>query len=64
MSKLKFSDGIVFDTSGRLRPERRSDGWYVVGRGMLLPVDSVAEAHDVIKRLTTPGKENDDTTRA
>ena len=63
MSTLKFSDGMSFDTDGKLRPERRSDGWYVVGRGMLLPVADHAEAQDLIKRLTVPGKE-DDTSKA
>jgi hypothetical protein len=27
MSIIKFSDGEVFDTSGNLRTELRSDGW-------------------------------------
>ena len=62
MSKLKFSDGMSFDTDGELRPERRSDGWYVVGNGMLLPVADHAEAQDLIKRLTIQ-EEEDDTPR-
>jgi hypothetical protein len=62
MGKLRFSDGMSFDTSGKLRPERRSDGWYVVGKGMLLPVASHAEAQDLIKRLTIQ-EEKDDTPR-
>lgn len=31
---LKFSDGMQFDTSGLLRIENRSDGLYVVGKGV------------------------------
>jgi len=39
MSIIKFSDGEVFDTSGDLRTELRSDGWYVLGNGFLIAVD-------------------------
>jgi hypothetical protein len=38
--KMRFSDGIEFDTDGYLRVEHRKDGYYVVGEGMLVPVDS------------------------
>jgi hypothetical protein len=41
---IRFNDGMSFDTSGRLRAVRRRDGWYVVGQGRLIPVDSYAEA--------------------
>ena len=54
MSKLKFSDGEVFDTSGPLRKEERYDGWYVIGRGLLIPVNSEKEADDIIWRLSLP----------
>lgn len=50
---IKFSDGMTFDTSGPLRPERRSDGWYLVGGGMLVPVDSRDEALEMIKEMKT-----------
>lgn len=40
MSILKFSDGEEFNTSGPLRVEKRSDGWYVLGKGLLIPVES------------------------
>jgi len=49
---LKFSDGMEFDTTGKLRLECRSDGWYVVGQGMLMPVDSRQEGEEVIRNLT------------
>jgi len=49
MAILKFSDGMEFDTSGPLRKERRSDGLYVVGQGMLIPVKDDAHADKIIK---------------
>jgi len=51
MSILKFSDGAQFDTSGPLRKELRSDGWYVIGEGRLIPVATEKEADTIIKRL-------------
>jgi hypothetical protein len=41
---LKFNDGVSFDLSGKLRVERRSDGWYVIGRNMMFAVDSRGSA--------------------
>lgn len=52
MSKLKFSDGEEFDTSGPLRKDERYDGWYVIGEGTLIPVGSEEEADRVIKNLS------------
>ena len=52
MCKLKFSDGEEFDTSGPIRKEERSDGWYVIGQGKLIPVKDEMEADDIICRLT------------
>jgi hypothetical protein len=46
---MKFSDGVEVDTSGKLRMLKLSDGLYVVGRGMLIPVNSYAEANEIIK---------------
>jgi len=48
---LKFSDGIDFDTSGELRVEARSDGYYVVGQGMLIPVSDRNEGEEVIREM-------------
>ncbi|MDI6840473.1 MAG: hypothetical protein QMD71_06480 [bacterium] len=45
---IKFTDGEEFDTSGELRVEKRKDGWYVVGKGMLIPVKDREEAQEVI----------------
>lgn len=49
MSILKFSDGMTFDTSGPLRTEERSDGWYVVGEGLLMAVGSQDEGNKFIQ---------------
>lgn len=43
MGKLTFSDGMEFETSGPTRKELRSDGWYVVGEGFLIPVSDEKE---------------------
>ena len=48
MSKLRFNDGMEFDTDGDLRVEKRSDGYYVVGNGMLIPVGSREEGQEYI----------------
>lgn len=53
---LKFSDGVEFDTGGELRVEARSDGYYVVGQGMLIPVSDRKEGEEVIQELA--GKKN------
>jgi hypothetical protein len=45
---LTFSDGMKFDTSGPLRVTRRSDGYYVVGEGMLIPVADREEGKQMI----------------
>lgn len=47
--ELRFSDGVTFDTSGELRAEKRHDGWYIVGEGKLIPVDSEEEAYEFLK---------------
>ncbi len=46
---LSFNDGISIDTSGSLRKLELKDGWYVVGEGMLLPVDDEGEADRLLK---------------
>jgi len=48
---LKFSDGVEIDTSGPLRPLHLHDGWYVVGGGMLIPVESLQQARDEIAAM-------------
>ena len=49
---LRFSDGMEFDTSGELRVECRSDGCYVVGGGMMIPVTDRKEGEEVIKEMS------------
>jgi hypothetical protein len=58
MTKLRFSDGMEFEMSGPPRAVKRSDGWYVVGDGFLIPVDSYAEATKLVagKELLAAGK--------
>ena len=43
-SRLRFSDGMEFDVSGDLRVVHQRDGWYVVGRGMLIPLPIAKKA--------------------
>jgi len=49
---LRFSDGENFDTDGELRIEVRRDGLYVLGGGLMIPVDSRKEGEEVIRELT------------
>lgn len=48
---LKFSDGQSFDTNGKLRITQRSDGYYVIGNGMLIPVNDYDEGKKLIQEL-------------
>jgi hypothetical protein len=48
---IAFSDGVSFNTSGAPRAEKRWDGWYVVGDGMLIPVADEREANGVIATM-------------
>jgi hypothetical protein len=50
MSRLRFSDGEEFDTSGPIRKEERYDGWYVLGDGKLIPVRDEEEADQVVEK--------------
>jgi len=54
MATLIFSDGEQFDTYGQLRKELRSDGWYVLGRGILAPMDTEEEADDFLSKHQQP----------
>ena len=51
MSILKFSDGIEIDTSGELRVLELYDGWYVVGKGRLIPVKDREEGEQLLNKL-------------
>lgn len=48
---IKFSDGVKFDPRGEYRLVKKADGWYVVGHGLLLPVDSEEEGKRVIEAM-------------
>ena len=56
-SKLRFDDGIAFDVGGRLRVVHRSDGWYVVGKGMLVAVDDPEDGAKLIETLQKHGRD-------
>ena len=48
---MKFSDGLQFNTRGELRTERHRDGWYVLGWGYLIPVDSREDGETMMRIL-------------
>ena len=48
---LRFNDGIDIDTEGPLRLMKLPDGYYVVGKGMCIPVNDVQEGIAMIKEL-------------
>lgn len=50
---MRFSDGMQFNTAGPIHMEEREDGLYVVGGGMLIPVDTEDEAEMIIKSYTS-----------
>ena len=50
MSQLKFSDGMTFDLSGELRVELRSDGYYVLGQGMMMAVDTLEQGQEYVSK--------------
>ena len=51
MGILRFSDGEEFDTSVPLQLTLRSDGWYVIGDGNLIPVKSLDVGRKVVKEM-------------
>ncbi len=59
MTKLKFSDGEEFDLSGSLRKEYRTDGWYVLGEHILIPVMDEQEADEYISKHSQPSSSKD-----
>jgi len=48
---IEFSDGMKFDTSGDYRVDLRSDGYYVVGNGVLASMNSEGECEKLIAKL-------------
>jgi|ETNvirenome_6_85_1030632.scaffolds.fasta_scaffold04106_16 hypothetical protein len=63
MGLLVFTDDESFDTDGPLRAEKRSDGWYVIGEGYLIPVDEEAEAERLIREMQEKEKDEKPTER-
>jgi len=53
---LKFNDGVQFDTTGPKRVEYRHDGAYLVGNGMLIPIND-EEAKEWTKKLSKDKKD-------
>jgi len=51
MNTLKFNDGVSFNTDGDLRVEHRRDGYYVVGKGMMCPVDTYEDGMEQIYQM-------------
>ncbi len=56
MSQLKFSDGMTFDLSGDLRVEFRSDGYYVLGQGMMMAVNTLEQGKKIIADINSGKK--------
>lgn len=48
---LRFSDGVDIDTSGEPRVLKLNDGYYAVGKGILIPVDSYESAEFMVQRM-------------
>lgn len=50
--KIKFTDGVEFNVTNEApRVTRKSDGYYVVGRNMLIPVDTYEEGLEIVKDM-------------
>jgi isopenicillin N synthase-like dioxygenase len=57
--KLEFDDGVTFETSGKMRVVKKFDGYYAVGRGMLMPAADFQEAIDLCKEFEAEHKEEE-----
>ena len=57
--KIQFNDGMTLNTSGPLRVVRKRDGFYVLGEGTALPVDSRQDGKEFIAELKNKGVKND-----
>ena len=51
MAQLSFDDGMNIETGGKLRVIKKPDGFYVIGDGNLIPVDSRADGEQLIKEM-------------
>lgn len=48
---LRFSDGISIDTSGEPRVLALNDGYYAVGKGILIPLESKEAAELFVAKM-------------
>lgn len=48
---LKFTDGVVLETAGKYRVVELRDGWYVLGQGCSIPVNTEAEGLKLVAEL-------------
>ncbi len=58
-ARLNSSDGMEFDLSGELRTVHRCDGWYVTGRGMLIPVTDREDGERTVALMNNKGDDID-----
>lgn len=59
MSDSKMADAATVDYSGPLRVVELQEGWYALGKGMLIPCRDRADAEAVVCDLTTNGTHDD-----
>lgn len=52
MSLLKFSDGVTVDASGEPRVLQLNDGYYAVGKGILIPATNKTTAEFLVKKMS------------
>jgi hypothetical protein len=55
MGKTLENELSTVDINGPLRVEELADGWYAIGRGMLIPCRDRDEAQAVVEDMTTNG---------
>jgi hypothetical protein len=53
---VKFSDGVKVHTQGPLKVIKLPNGYYVVGQGMLIPVNDRADGEQMIRELNGVNK--------
>jgi len=55
MAKTQCDELGTVDINGPLRVEELADGWYAIGRGMLIPCRDRDEAQAVVDDMKTNG---------
>ena len=48
---MRFSDGMEINTQGTYRIISKSNGLYVTGNGLIIPVDTEKEAQEILSKL-------------